>query len=900
MQAALNDRPLARHHCDLKARFMTPLERKLPLDVRRRWRRGFMRHVPGNGLVILIVCIVIAAALFSIVRAVQSVSRSANAVSTSHRVINVGENLLSLMQDVETGQRGYLLTADAAFLAPYRAAIAKVAAERRALGALVSYPQQRERLAEIEVRIAEKLAITRRTIELARTGEIEAARAIVASGAGRLSMDRVRHAFAAFLDSESRLLERRRAEMVAAERRATVQALFAIFLTLGAGSLAIVTTRRTAAELAQRINEAARARRRFRATFDQAAVGIAHLAPDGVVLRANSQLCEISGYPRDRLVGSWFESLAHPDDVPAELACRRALLSGARERYHSEYRGIRADGSMLWMSVTASLVRDDEGRPDFFVSVVKDITGRKQTEAKLLSGEAQYRAIYDSAVEAIAVIDARGNIQSVNPAVQHVFGYTAEEMIGRNVAMLMPAPTAHAHDGYLDHYRRTGERAIIGIGREVEGQRKDGSIFPLDLSVAEWRSDGETFFTGIMRDITARKTAERALAEAEARYRLTQEAVRAGNWETDLASFQTTLSRESMRLFGFSGEQDGRFERGELSAIADRADGARARAQFERAVADGRRFESIMRIPLADGSSRWIQMIGQTQYDAAGKPVRMTGLNIDITDRQHAEQALRESEERLRSLQNEFAHLSRVNELGELAAAIAHEINQPLTAITNYMNVGHFALSMIGKGGDAAGPALVEALEVTDLAAEQAVRAGEIVRRLRAFVAKGTGSRRAERIDEIVDTAMALSLVDAQLAGIIVDRHRGAAGAMVEVEAIQVQQVLVNLLRNAIDALVQVPDSDVRQLTITTRLVEAGTFVEVMVRDTGPGILPEVMARLFEPFVTSKAGGMGMGLSLSRRLIEAHGGAIEVGSATGQGATFRFTLPLLTESLSDD
>lgn len=845
-----------------------------------------------HSLTILISLAAIVGAFVSIAIAMRMTSQASAAVEASYRTIGAATTLRSTLQDIETGQRGFLLTGQASFLRPYEAALARLGAERQALAVEARERDQRALLQVAERRIDEKLDLSERSIALMRAGRSADARALGESMAGKQGIDRARAALNALLDREQERLASRRDAAEAAVRSAQLLALLGALLTLAVAGIAVAISTQTTGVLIQRANEAVRARRRFRATFDKAAVGIAHLSPNGLVMRANAQLCEITGYTQEQLVGDWFEAITHPDDVPNELASRRSLLLGERERSASEYRCIRADGSSMWVSATISLVRDGRGEPDFFVTVVKDITDRKHAEAQLLSGEAQYRAIYDSAVEAIAVIDARGIIQSVNPAATRVFGHDAQEMIGRNVKMLMPETMAHAHDGFLNRYRETGKRAIIGIGREVEGIRKDGTVFPLDLSVAEWRSDGETFFTGTMRDITERKLAEQALAAGEARFRLTQEAVHAGNWETDLTTFRTTLSREGMRLFGLSGETEGNFGRGELTARADPADAQRMRIQFDRAVAEGKRLDAVMRIQWPDGSSHWVQLIAQPQYDSEGRAIRMTGLSIDVTDRRQTELALRESEASLRSLQNEYAHLARVNELGELAAAIAHEINQPLTAIANYMNVGRFALEALATGAGDLEAARAEACEVVDLAGAQALRAGEIVRRLRAFVAKGNGSRQPEKIDEIVDTAMALSLLDAQLAGIIVDRHRGAPEALVEVEAIQIQQVVVNLLRNAIDALTHGGASAVRQLTIATKLVDIGNAVEIMVRDTGPGIIPEVLARLFEPFVTSKPNGMGMGLSLSRRLIEAHGGTIEVESMPGHGATFRFTLPL--------
>jgi two-component system sensor kinase FixL len=496
---------------------------------------------------------------------------------------------------------------------------------------------------------------------------------------------------------------------------------------------------------------------RLEASFEQAAVGMAHVAPDGSWIRVNDQCCAITGYSKQELLDGSFQQITHPDDLAQDLAQIQMLLSGEAERYAMDKRYIRKDGGSVWVHLTVTLIRNAAGEADFFVVVIQDIGDRKHVEASLVDSEARYRAIFDSAVEAIAVIDSRGTIQSINPAAQRIFGYAPSELIGKNVRTLMPQRIAKEHDAYLERYRTTGNRAIIGIGREVEGMRKDGGAISIDLSVAEWERAGQTFFTGIMRDITPRR---------------------------------------------------------------------------------------------------------------------------------EAETALRASEERLRSLQNEYAHLARVNEMGEMAAAIAHEINQPLTAIVNYLNSGLYAT---GEGFSE--DAFTEASEVMTAASEQALRAGEIVRRLREFVGKSTGERRVEAIDTLVDAASGLALIDAAANGIHVERLANAQGKEARVDAVQIQQVIVNLLRNAIDALVTVPAPAERRITIATKFIESTDSVEIRIADNGPGIPTELQATVFEPFYTSKAKGMGMGLSVCRRLIEAHGGSIELEAPSGEGATFRLRLP---------
>lgn len=652
--------------------------------------------------------------------------------------------------------------------------------------------------------------------------------------------------------------------------------------TAGAAALlAMVAVRRRAAA---RSGEVAAADRRFEATFEQPAVGIAHLDADGRWLRVNDRFCQIAGYARDELMGKSVDQITHPDDLPRDHADREMLRSGEIDGSAIEKRYVRKDGETVWVKVTRSTVRDAAGRIDFFVVVAEEIGARKEAETQLTTGEAQYRAIFDSAVEAMAVIDAQGAIQSVNPSVQRIFGYAPGELVGSNIKMLMPEAIAFEHDSYLRRYRETGERAIIGIGREVIGRRKDGSEFPLDLSVAEWERAGETFFTGVMRDVSARKDAEAAQAAGEAQYRAIFDSAVEAMAVIDPKGTIQSVNPAVERVFGYGPREllGNNIKMLMPQAIPSHHDdylqrysdtGTKAIIGIGREVIGQRKEGTVF--PLDLSVAEW-QRGGETFF---------TGVMRDVSARKDAETSLRESEERLRLLQNEFAHLARVNDLGEMAAAISHEINQPLTAIVNYLSTGLFCAEE-GHSEDG----FVEIEQMMRHASEQALRAGDIVRRLREFVGHSNAVRTVEHADQLVDSAMALALIDARSGGILVEREAGAGDAEVEVDAIQIQQVLVNLLRNAVDALESAAPDGERRLTVSTAVRPDG-MIEFIVSDNGPGIAPELADRLFDPFVTTKSSGMGMGLSVCRRLIEAHGGAIEAESVPGAGATFRFFLP---------
>jgi len=373
---------------------------------------------------------------------------------------------------------------------------------------------------------------------------------------------------------------------------------------------------------------------------------------------------------------------------------------------------------------------------------------QRQAAARVLEErEAHLRSIFDTAPEAMIVIDAKGVIRAYGASAERLFGWRPDDVIGRNISVLMPQPYREQHNAYLERYFQTGEKRIIGIGRIVVGQRNDGATFPMELTVGEVRSEHGRFFTGFVRDLTERQ----------------------------------------------------------------------------------------------------------------------------------------EREARVRELQAEVVHISRISAMGEMASALAHELNQPLSAIANYLS-GARRLLERAQGGD---PRAVDAL---DKAAEQALRAGGIIRRLRDFLARGEGERALESMAKLVHDACGLALVGAKESNIEVHYDLDAHLDRVVVDRIQIEQVIVNLVRNALDAM---RDQQSGALNVSTAIDK--DMAVVTIADTGPGLDPAVSERLFQPFVTTKPQGMGVGLSISRTIVESHGGRIWVEPNPGGGAVFRFSVRLATD-----
>jgi two-component system, LuxR family, sensor kinase FixL len=492
---------------------------------------------------------------------------------------------------------------------------------------------------------------------------------------------------------------------------------------------------------------------RFRLGIEGSGIGTWDLDLSTQRLLWSSTTRTLFGVPKELpLTYDLFLSLLEPHDRElTDQAVTHSVETGCS--FDMQYRINRPLRSSHWVRARGSVVRDEQGIPRHLSGIVIDIDDQKQVEEALRTREGHLRSILETIPDAMIVIDGNGIMQFFSSAAERQFGYTAREAIGQNVSILMPNPDRSRHDGYLARYRSTGERHIIGIGRIVTGQRKDGTTFPMHLSIGEMQSGGVPYFTGFVRDLTEHQ---------------------------------------------------------------------------------------------------------QTQM-------------------------------RLQELQSELVHVSRLSAMGEMASALAHELNQPLAAISNYMKGSR---RLLAASSDPNRPKLENAL---DRAAEQAIRAGQIIRRLRDFVSRGDSEKRVESLSKLVEEAGALGLAGAREQGVRLRFSLDPHHDLVLVDRVQIQQVLVNLFRNALEAMAH---SSQRELVASNALV-ADDMIEIAVTDTGPGFQEDVMQNLFQTFFTTKETGMGVGLSISRSIIEAHGGRMWAEANPSGGATFRFTLPAASsESLA--
>jgi PAS domain S-box-containing protein len=414
---------------------------------------------------------------------------------------------------------------------------------------------------------------------------------------------------------------------------------------------------------------------------------------------------------------------------------------------------------------------------------------------------------------------------------------------------------------------------------EKEFLRKDGSRVPALAGAATF---GKRQCQGVafVLDLTERKQAEEALRESEAKLEEAQRIAHVGYWERDLGSNLVTWSDESFRIFGLAPE-DGRVAVTRYQELIQPEDRQRVVAAVTEALRGGPRYDVEYGVARPNGEVRIVHSQGDVMRDKSGRPRRMFGIVQDVTARKRAEEDLRESERRHRETQMELAHVNRVTTMGQLTASIAHEVNQPITAAVTSADAGLRWLA-------AQPPNLAKARDTFESIIKAGNQASDVIGRIRALIKKVPARRTTLDINEMILETIALTRGEMQRHCVLLRTELANDLPSILGDRVQLQQVILNLIMNAIEALSEVSD-DSRELMIGSN-VDTPDGVIVTVRDSGPGLKPECLNHIFDPFYTTKPTGMGMGLSICRSITEAHGGRLWATGNAPRGAVFQFTV----------
>ena len=488
--------------------------------------------------------------------------------------------------------------------------------------------------------------------------------------------------------------------------------------------------------------------------------------------------------------------------------------------------------------------------------------------------ESRFNTLAETASDGIISIDDQSAIRYVNPAAGQMFGYEPAEMVDKNLTVLMPERFRQLHLTSFRRYLATGQRHIRWRAVELVGLHKSGREFPIEISFGEDVRGDKHFFTGIVRDLTDRKRSEEAIRLSEQRLQAIVDNTTALVFIKDLELRYVLVNREYERLFDIGRDQI----RGKTDFDVHPHDVAETlRANDRQVIETGApmQFEEVVPWKASD---RYYVVVKFLLRDQANEPYAICGIATDITE-------LKQAQEDLRSREAELTHVTRIMTMGEITSSIAHEINQPLGAIVNY---GNACLRLITSGS----------ADLTDIATalseivNDANRASTIIAQIRAHSKKALPEMVVLEVKDLVTEILPLVRHELNARRIVLKAVLSDNLDPVMGDRIQLQQVLLNLVINGMEAMHQVPE-DCRHLSIEAQphVSEGKVFILIAVTDSGVGLPAEDQPKLFETFYTTKAEGMGMGLAISRSIVEAHGGRLWATPNADVGATFQFVLP---------
>ena len=540
-------------------------------------------------------------------------------------------------------------------------------------------------------------------------------------------------------------------------------------------------------------------------------------------------------------------------------------------------------------------------------------TDREREESALRYSEENYRLVVETAPDAVISIDESGAILFANPATMRIFDYDPKELIGKPLTVLMPEFLRKLHEKGFSRYLATGQRHINWQGTELTALRKDGQEFPVEISFGELSRDGRKVFTGFIRDITERKQAEELRAAHARQIAVHADVSMAFGKEESLKAILGECSEAIVRHLDaafvriWTLSDDGKMLELQASAgMYTHLDGPHSRipmGQFKIGMIAQERKPYSTNDVLNDpriSDRAWAKKEGMASF--AGYPLSVGERTIGVlamfsrkavtpeTTETLASGAdliaqgieRKRAQEALQMTQAELARVSRLTTMSELAASIAHEVNQPLTAVTNNSN----ACLRLLAAGNLKPEVLRRALD--EIVADGS-RASAVVARIRGFIKKEPAEKNRVDINDVIQEVLALADRELYENRVRLERQLTKALPLVLADRVQMQQVLLNLIMNGIEAMLAVTDEP-RSLWVESRVDESGDIL-VAVRDSGTG-LGSGADRVFTPFFTTKANGMGMGLSISRSLVENHGGRLWAAPNFPMGAVFSFTLPV--------
>jgi PAS domain S-box-containing protein len=589
----------------------------------------------------------------------------------------------------------------------------------------------------------------------------------------------------------------------------------------------------------------------------------------GRVSFLNPEAQRLTGWKEDEARGqelpSVFRIINEETGLPAENPVEKVLRLGMVVGLANHTLLIDKSGREIPIDDSAAPIRRSGGELFGVVLVFRDFTARRRAELRLRQASDQFRSVVDHVVDGIISIDESGKVLSFNPAAEKIFGYASEEVVGRNVAMLMPSPYRDEHDGYLASYRRTLQPKVIGIGREVEGRRKDGTTFPMELGVSEFVVDSARRFTGIVRDITERKLAEHALRESEQRFRMMADAAPVLIWVSGTDRLFTWLNKPWLEFVGRPMEKE--LGNGWTENVhSEDLDGCLA--TYTRSFEAREPFSMVYRLRRHDGVYRWLLDNGIPRYGSGGEFAGYIGSCVDITEQQRTEEALMEADRR----KNQFL------------AILSHELRNPLAPIG-------MAATMLEK----LAPPDPNLKELRDIITRQTKQLSRLLDDLLDVgrITSGKIVLRRERTSLGLAVSSAVEsvrpLIEAQ--GHQLNVNGPGESISVDGDIARLSQVIANLLSNA----AKYTERGGR-IDLTLRREDGHAVVSV--KDSGIGISPEQMSSIFDLFAQASLergqGGLGVGLALSKTLVELHGGSLEAHSeGLGKGSEFVVRLPAL-------